>query len=141
MNEVFEKIIERLEKGKYTLLPLRKCQYNDIAVFLDDAIKIVQEVAEEYQKDNKETITKLLSGEWVDCDKVQQALGMSFKECFSLFDFSRTAEWWCLAGKTKEEKNRNGQKITTKFKLKSNDGGWILCKERLPEPEPRRFGK
>ena len=55
MNEAFEKIIERLEKEKYTLLPLRKCQYNDLTTFLDDAIKIVQEVAEEY------------NGGWIHC--------------------------------------------------------------------------
>lgn len=45
-------------------------------------------------------------------------MGLSFNECFSLFDFSRTAEWWSIVGDTEEERAREGQKIVTKFRLK-----------------------
>lgn len=64
-------------------------------------------------------LKKLLSGEWVDCNEVEEALGLSFIECFSLFDFSRTAEWWSVVGKTELERARDGQKIVTKFRLKA----------------------
>lgn len=54
--------------------------------------------------------------ECADSHKVQIALGMSFKECLSTFDFVRIAEWWSIVGKTEEERQRNGQKITILFK-------------------------
>ena len=38
-----------------------------------------------------------------------------------MFDFSRTAEWWAIVGETEEERARNGQKITTRFRLKGAD--------------------
>ena len=89
-------------------------------VTLEDARKIVREVVNQYNnKKHSEIMRKLLSGEWVDSDKVQDVLRMSFNECFALFDFSRTAEWWSCVGKTEEERARNGQKIVTKFRLKN----------------------
>lgn len=54
--------------------------------------------------------------ECADSHKVQKALGMGFKECLSIFDFVRTAEWWSIAGKTEEERQRNGQRIATYFR-------------------------
>lgn len=71
--------------------------------------------------DKFEIIKEILSGEWVDSDKVQSALGLSFNECFSLFDISRTAEWWSIVGKTEEERSRNGQKVVVRFRLKAID--------------------
>lgn len=65
-------------------------------------------------------ICRFLAGEWCDCEKVQDALGMDFKQCFAVFDFCRTAEWWSIAGKTEEEKKRQGQKIVTCFKIKKH---------------------
>lgn len=58
------------------------------------------------------------AGEWVESEKVQKFTNMSFAECFSKFDFARTAEWWSLVGKTEEERQRNGQKISTYFRIK-----------------------
>ena len=52
----------------------------------------------------------MLNGEWVDTDKIQTLLGINFGEGLKRFDFSRTAEW--------NPAPLNGQKITTKFKLK-----------------------
>lgn len=66
----------------------------------------------------------LLKGEWVDSDNVEKALNMSFGDCLKIFDFNRTAEWWSFIGKTDEERNRNGQKISTFFRVKrGNDNG------------------
>lgn len=59
-----------------------------------------------------------LNGSWVESEKVQELTGMTFSECFSAFDFSRTAEWWSIVGKTEEERQRNGQKVTCMFRLK-----------------------
>lgn len=59
-----------------------------------------------------------LSGEWVDSDTVQELTKMNFNECFSKFDFNRTASWWSIVGKTEEERQRNGQCILCQFKLK-----------------------
>lgn len=66
-----------------------------------------------------ETLKKLCKGEWVDTDDVQRILGISFHEGLKIFDFSRTAEWWSIVGETPEERQRNGQKITTCFRLKN----------------------
>lgn len=66
----------------------------------------------------KEAKIAFLSGDWVESEKVQELTGMTFSECFSAFDFSRTAEWWSVVGKTEEERQREGQKITAKFRLK-----------------------
>lgn len=40
------------------------------------------------------------------------------RQCFAVFDFCRTAEWWSIAGKTEEERSREGQKITTCFRIR-----------------------
>ena len=53
---------------------------------------------------------RLLSGEWVDCKEVQEALGIDFETGLRLFDFSRTATW--------NPAPLNGQHIETKFRLK-----------------------
>lgn len=59
---------------------------------------------------------RLLDGEWVETQEVEDALGIDFSEGMKLFDFGRTAEW--------NPAPLNGQKITTMFRLKSgeNDG-------------------
>lgn len=66
----------------------------------------------------REAKAAFLSGDWVESEKVQELTGMTFSECFSDFDFSRTAEWWSIVGKTEEERQLNGQKITNLFRLK-----------------------
>lgn len=59
--------------------------------------------------------------ECADSRTVQKALGMSFEECFSMFSLVRIAEWWSIAGKTEEEKQRNGQKIEIFFRKKTGN--------------------
>lgn len=73
------------------------------------------------QKENldMDVINELLDGKWVDSKKVQDALGLSFKECFSKFDFMRKAEWWSVVGETEEERQRNGQKVSTFFRIRT----------------------
>lgn len=66
----------------------------------------------------REAKTAFLNGGWVESEKVQELTGMTFSECFSAFDFSRTAEWWSVVGKTEEERHLNGQKVTNLFRLK-----------------------
>jgi len=63
-------------------------------------------------------IQAFLMGEWVESKKVQELLGMSFENCVTRFDLSRVANWWSIVGKTEEERQRNGQKIETFFRLK-----------------------
>lgn len=73
---------------------------------------------------NDKVLLPLLKGEWVDCDAVQKALNISFGDGLKIFDFSREVEWWSLIGKTPEERKRNGQKISTFFRVKrGNDNG------------------
>ena len=83
-----------------------------------DAIMSLQALAAEQMRDS-ETLKRLLDGEWVETEAVEKALGISFVDGLRRFDFSRTAEWWSIAGKTDEERARNGQKITTCFRLKT----------------------
>lgn len=68
-----------------------------------------------------EPIERLLNGEWVETDEVQKALGITFAEGLRRFEFSRTAEWWSIVGKTEEERARNGQKIETYFRLRNEE--------------------
>lgn len=54
-------------------------------------------------------LTQLVNYEWVDCDKVQAALGIDFSEGLKRFKFSRMAQWNPFP--------LNGQKITTRFQV------------------------
>lgn len=58
-----------------------------------------------------EALKKFINGEWVDTDIIQTILGIDFSTGLKMFDFSRTAEW--------NPAPLNGQKITTKFRLKT----------------------
>lgn len=69
-------------------------------------------------------IKAFLNGEWVESDIVQELLRLSFSECFFLFDFARTSEWWSIIGKTEEERKRNGQKVTILFRIKGVPCTW-----------------
>lgn len=77
-----------------------------------------------------EALRELVRGEWVDTDLVEKALDIDFSIGMALFDFSRTAEW--------NPPPLNGQKVTTKFKIKApilkvakwvryKDSGRTLC--------------
>lgn len=55
-------------------------------------------------------LDKFLEGEWEDTDVVCRALHISFSQGMEMFEFSRTVEW--------NPAPLNGQKITTKFKLR-----------------------
>ena len=56
-----------------------------------------------------ETLRKLLQGQWVDTDAVQEALDIDFAEGMRMFDFGRTVKW--------NKAPLNGQKVITKFRL------------------------
>lgn len=58
-----------------------------------------------------EALKKFINGEWVDTDIIQTILGIDFSTGLKMFDFSRTAAW--------NPAPLNGQKITTKFRLKT----------------------
>lgn len=64
------------------------------------------------------TLERFNNGEWVDSNELQEALHIDFCECFRRFDFKREAEWWSIAGKTEEERQRNGQKVQCFFRMK-----------------------
>lgn len=61
--------------------------------------------------DHLEALKKFINGEWVDTDIIQIILGIDFSTGLKMFDFSRTAKW--------NPAPLNGQKITTKFRLKT----------------------
>jgi hypothetical protein len=64
---------------------------------------------ENQYKDQVETLRKLLHGEWVNTESVQEALDITFAEGLKMFDFGRVAKW--------SPAPMNGQKIITKFRL------------------------
>ena len=68
-------------------------------------------------KTKNEVLLKFLSGERVEAESLVAATGWSFEQCYKRFELSRVAEWWSIVGKTDEERNRNGQKITCYFCL------------------------
>ena len=76
---------------------------------------VIRNISNEF---DTETLKSFVLGEWVESEKVQEFLGLSFSECYRLFDIHRTAEWWSIIGKTDEERNREGQKVTCYFRLK-----------------------
>ena len=62
--------------------------------------------------DERDQVLKdFFSGKWVDTDLIEKYLGITFKEGFKLFDFSRTAEW--------NPPPLNGQRIETFFRIKN----------------------
>lgn len=65
-------------------------------------------------------LIKLYNGEYADSDSILRCLGISFKEAVHIFEMSRECEWWSMCGKTEEERSRNGQKVTIKFKRKDS---------------------
>lgn len=72
-------------------------------------------------------LKSLVNGEWVDCKLVQEASGIDFDTGLKMFDFSRTAEW--------NPAPLNGQKITTKFRLKNYavHGNWVSYSTTMQE--------
>ena len=78
------------------------------------AADVVSTYQYEEIKAKYETLKKLIDGEWVDCHSVQDALEIDFSTGLDRFDFSREVEW--------NPAPLNGQKITTKFRLKQNIG-------------------
>ena len=56
-----------------------------------------------------ETLRKLLQGQWVDTQAVQEAMDIDFAEGMRMFDFGRTVKW--------NKAPLNGQKVLTKFRL------------------------
>lgn len=56
-----------------------------------------------------ETLCKLIKGEWIDCDKVCQAMNIEFKEGMHLFEFGRQVYW--------NPAPLNGQRVITKFRI------------------------
>lgn len=67
-------------------------------------------------KNNKEeekinVLTKLFSGEWIETQRVEKVLNITFEEGMRIFDFKREVEW--------NQAPLNGQKISTYFKIKN----------------------
>lgn len=55
-------------------------------------------------------LERLLAGEWINTEDIEKYFNIDFTTGWKLFEFSRTAEW--------NPAPLNGQKITTKFRLK-----------------------
>jgi hypothetical protein len=56
-------------------------------------------------------LTKLFSGEWIETQRVEKVLNITFEEGMRIFDFKREVEW--------NPAPLNGQKISTYFKIKN----------------------
>lgn len=54
-------------------------------------------------------LRKMVLGEWVDCNLIEAALGITFREGLRLFDFGRQVAW--------NKPPKNGQYVITKFRL------------------------
>ena len=63
-----------------------------------------------FSKDEQEQLLSFIRGDWCETQIIEKVFGIDFGEGLKLFDFSRTAEW--------NPEPLNGQKITTKFKIK-----------------------
>lgn len=61
-------------------------------------------------KERGKVLERLLAGEWIDTGDIEKYFNIDFTTGWKLFEFSRTAEW--------NPAPLNGQKITTKFRLK-----------------------
>lgn len=68
-----------------------------------------------------EVLTRLFNGERVRCKEVQEALGITFSEGMKLFDYEMDACWWSICGETPEERNREGLRYLTYFRMREND--------------------
>jgi len=64
-------------------------------------------------------LTGFFKGEWCDTQAVCDRLNIPFEIAITMFDFSSTVEWWSMIGKTDEERKRNGQKVTTQFRIRN----------------------
>lgn len=91
---------------------------NECSGFSSDITTCLEGLFIHDTEDTKRVIKDLLAGKWVESKLVQKAFNMSFKECYSMFDFSRTADWWSVIGKTEEERKLNGQKVETFFRIR-----------------------
>jgi hypothetical protein len=60
-------------------------------------------------KKENEVLRKLLNGEWVDTEAVQDVLSITFAEGMRKFDFGRQVKW--------NKAPLSGQKVITKFRL------------------------
>lgn len=94
-----------------------KKQFDDIPPFIGITGKCVQDMLDNVATvdavpaEQFNTLKSLVNGEWVDCKLLQEALSIDFATGLKMFDFSRTAEW--------NPAPLNGQKITTKFRIKN----------------------
>jgi hypothetical protein len=79
-------------------------------------MNIIYQNQMEKNKNNKEeekinVLTKLFSGEWIETQRVEKVLNITFEEGMRIFDFKREVEW--------NPAPLNGQKISTYFKIKN----------------------
>ena len=111
--EKLEKMAELMKQGKIGEIDLNLLIASMPTV---DAVEVVHFNA----------LQSLVNGEWVDSKLVQDALGIDFNTAFGMFDFIRTAEW--------NPDPLNGQKITTKFRLKNAvvHGRWEKASQTMP---------
>lgn len=70
---------------------------------------VVNQAEYDYIKKDRNTLRKLVAGEWVDCEAVQRALDITFSQGLKMFDFGRQVAW--------NKPPKNGQYVVTKFRL------------------------
>lgn len=107
-------------------------EYQSVCNQLKETRAVIAKFEAQRTEEKKAALQEFLTGNWVDSKTVQEVLGLTFEECFRLFDFSRTSTWWSIAGKTEEERKREGQKVVCQFRLKEKDR-WIPVTDHLPK--------
>lgn len=83
---------------------MNKEQVVELPVGVNDAAPSYETLQEHVR-----TLRDLINGEWVDCDKVCQAMNIEFKEGIHMFDFGRQVYW--------NPAPLNGQRVITKFRV------------------------
>lgn len=90
----------------YKSVPIRRLQ----KVFQEADLVPISSVAE-----------RLTNHEWIKDEDLQNVTGLGFCELNRYFDLDRRAEWWSIVGKTEEERRREGQRITCRFRMRQDE--------------------
>lgn len=105
------------------------CEYDQsdaVAAFMSHLKDIPEQAVvskDEYDNLYKKymTLLRLLNGEWVNCDDVEAAMNITFREGLKRFDFGRDGRW--------NKPPLNGQYTVAKFRM---------CEKTL-KPQPAVF--
>ena len=110
MNTIFESIKEKINNQPIEQFVGEHGNTELVQAILETCNDTVYGVETDIIERRDKIISSLLIGEWVDTEEIETCLNITFKQGMHLFDFSREVEW--------NKPPLNGQKVTTKFRLK-----------------------